>query len=48
MVYGRSFNLTNKEKYQVFLAAGGHNDTGYPKVYGITAQVGAKEISKLV
>jgi len=48
MVYGRSFDLTNEEEYQAFLDAGGHSDTGCPKVCGIAAQVGAEEISKLV
>ncbi len=48
MVYGRSFDLTNKDEYQAFLDAGGHSNTGCPKVCGIAAQVGAEEISKLV
>ncbi len=48
MVFGRSFNLTNKEGFQEFLAAGCHSDTGCPRVCGIAAQVGASEISKLV
>ena len=47
MVYGRSFDLTNKEEYQTFLDVGGHSDTGCPKVCGIAAQVGAEEILKL-
>lgn len=46
MVYGRSFDLRNKDEYQAFLDAGGHSDTGCPKVCGIAAQVGAEEISK--
>ncbi len=48
MVYGRSFDLASEEGYQAFLDAGGHSDTGCPKVCGIAAQVGAEEISKLV
>jgi len=47
-VFGRSFNLMNKDGFQAFLKAGGHGDTGCPKVCGIAAQVGAEEISKLV
>lgn len=46
MVYGRSFDLRNKDEYQAFLDAGGHSDTGCPKVCGIAAQVGAEEISE--
>ncbi len=46
MVYGKSFDLTNREEYQAFLDAGGHSDNGCPKVCGIAAQVGAEELSK--
>ena len=46
MIYGRSFDLTNKVDHQAFLDAGGHGDTGCPKVCGIAAQIGADEISK--
>ena len=47
MIYGRSFDLTNQEEYLAFIDAGGHSNTGCPKVCGIAAQVGAEEISKL-
>jgi len=46
MLYGKSFDLTNKKEYQAFLDAGGHSDTGCPRVCGIAAQVSAEEISK--
>ena len=46
MIYGRSFDLANKVDYQAFLDAGGHGDTGCPKVCGIAAQISADEISK--
>ena len=47
MVYGRSYDLKNQDEYQAFLDAGGHSDTGCPKVCGVAAQVGAEEISKI-
>lgn len=47
-IYGRSFDLTNKQEYPAFLDAGGHGDNGCPKVCGIAAQIGAAEILKLV
>jgi C_GCAxxG_C_C family probable redox protein len=47
MIYGRSFDLANKEELQAFLDAGGHGDTGCPKVCGIAAQVVAEEISRI-
>ncbi|MFC2036204.1 C-GCAxxG-C-C family protein [Chloroflexota bacterium] len=46
-VYGRSFNLVDKDEFRAFLKAGGHSDTGCPKVCGIAAQVGAEEISNI-
>ena len=46
-VYGRSFNLNDKDDYHAFLDAGGHSDTGCPKVCGIAAQLGAEMLSKL-
>jgi hypothetical protein len=46
-LYGRSFNLNHKDDYHAFLDAGGHNDTGCPKVCGIAAQLGAEMIIKL-
>jgi len=47
LIYGRSFDLVNKEEFQAFLDAGGHGDTGCPKVCGIAAQVVAEEISRM-
>ena len=47
VLYGRSFDLTTEEGYQAFLEAGGHSDTGCPRVCGIAAQVVAKEISRI-
>jgi C_GCAxxG_C_C family probable redox protein len=46
-LYGRAFNLKDTEDYQAFLAAGGHSDTGCPKVCGIAAQLGAETILQL-
>jgi C_GCAxxG_C_C family probable redox protein len=46
-LYGRSFNLNDTKDYQAFLAAGGHSDTGCPKVCGIAAQLGTEIILKL-
>ncbi|MFC1951571.1 C-GCAxxG-C-C family protein [Chloroflexota bacterium] len=46
-IYGRSFDLANKEEFQAFLDTGGHGDTGCPKVCGIAVQVVAEEISRM-
>jgi C_GCAxxG_C_C family probable redox protein len=46
-LYGRAFNLNDKTEYQAFLDAGGHSDTGCPKVCGIAAQLGAALLNKL-
>jgi C_GCAxxG_C_C family probable redox protein len=43
-VLGRSFDLNNEKDYQGFLDAGGHSETGCPKVCGIGAQVAAAKI----
>jgi hypothetical protein len=43
-VLGRSFNLSDERDYQAFLDAGGHSETGCPKVCAIAAQVGAEKI----
>lgn len=47
-VLGRHFDLTNEEDYQAFLDAGGHSETGCPKVCGIAAQVAAEKILDLI
>jgi C_GCAxxG_C_C family probable redox protein len=47
LVFGRAFDLGNKDEYQAFLDAGGHGDTGCPKVCAVAAQVAAEEISRL-
>lgn len=46
-IYGRSFDLRNKEEREAFLAAGGHSDLGCLKVCGIAAEVTAEAILKL-
>ncbi len=47
-IYGRSFDMTNEEDYQAFLAAGGHGDEGCPKVCAIAAQVAAEKILEIM
>ena len=47
-IYGRSFYLANKEERQAFLDAGGHSETGCPKVCGIAAQVAAEKLLELI
>jgi len=47
-VLGRSFNLADKVDYQAFLAAGGHSESGCPKVCGIAAEVAAETILELI
>jgi C_GCAxxG_C_C family probable redox protein len=46
-VYGRSFDLSDDRERQAFLDAGGHGETGCPKVCGIAAQVIAEKIMEL-
>jgi C_GCAxxG_C_C family probable redox protein len=46
-IYGRSFNLADDKDRQAFLDAGGHSETGCPKVCGIAAQVVAEKIMGL-
>jgi hypothetical protein len=46
-VFGRSFDLSNKDDYQAFLAVGGHGDSGCPKVCEVAARVAATELSRL-
>ena len=47
-LYGRSFNMVDDEGRQEFLDAGGHSETGCPKVCGIAAQVAAEKILDLI
>jgi len=47
-IYGRSFYLADDEERQAFFDAGGHNETGCPKVCGIAAQVAAEKILELI
>ena len=46
-IYGRSFDMTDAEDYQAFLDAGGHGDSGCPKVCAVAAQVGAQKLLEL-
>lgn len=46
-IYGRSFNLADDGERQAFLDAGGHSETGCPKVCGIAAQVVSEKIMEL-
>jgi len=43
-IYGRSFDLNNEEERNAFLKAGGHSNSGCPKVCAVAAKVAAKEI----
>ena len=45
-VLGRSWNLWTER--EAFLAAGGHSDTGCPKVCSIAAQVAAEKILEII
>jgi len=47
-IYGKSFYLANEEERQAFLDAGGHSETGCPKVCGIAAQVAAEKLLDLI
>ena len=47
-IYGRSFYMVDDEERQAFLDAGGHDETGCPKVCGIAAQVAAEKILELI
>ncbi len=47
MIYGRSFDLTKEAEFQAFLEAGGHSDTGCPRVCAIAARAAAEEILEL-
>jgi C_GCAxxG_C_C family probable redox protein len=41
-LYGRAFDLTDREDYQRFLAAGGHTARGCPKVCAVAARTAAE------
>ncbi len=47
-IYGRSFALWDATDYQAFLDAGGHSDTGCPKVCAIAATVTAETLQALL
>jgi len=47
-IYGRSFDLSNEEGRQAFEDAGGHSETGCPKVCGIAAQLAAEKILEFI
>lgn len=47
MIYGRSFDLTKEAEFQAFLEAGGHSDTGCPRVCAIAARTAAEKILEL-
>ena len=40
--------MTDPDDYQAFLDAGGHSETGCPKVCGIAAQVTAEKLMELL
>ena len=46
-IYGRPFNLWEREDYEAFLEAGGHSDEGCYKVCGIAAEVAAERLLEL-
>lgn len=46
-IYGRGFDMTDREDYKAFLDAGGHSAQGCPKVCAVAAQVAAEEIEGL-
>lgn len=46
-IYGRPFNLRERDDYDAFLEAGGHSDEGCYKVCGIAAEVAASRLLAL-
>jgi C_GCAxxG_C_C family probable redox protein len=46
-IYGRAFDMTDRDDYRAFLEAGGHGDNGCLKVCGIAAEVAAEKIIEL-
>jgi len=47
-VYGRPFKMGDPDDYQAFLDAGGHSETGCPKICGVAARVAAEKIMELI
>ena len=47
-VYGRPFKMWDSDDYQAFLDAGGHSETGCPKICGVAARVAAERIMELI
>ena len=47
-VYGRPFNMLDEDDRQAFVDAGGHSETGCPKVCAIAARVAAQKILELI
>jgi hypothetical protein len=47
-VYGRQFKMWDSDDYQAFLDAGGHSETGCPKICGVAARVAAEKIMELI
>lgn len=48
IIYGRAFDLNEKEDYQAFLDAGGHGDTGCPLVCSIAAEVTSEKLVEIL
>ena len=46
-VYGRGFEMTDKEDRQAFLDAGGHSAQGCPKVSAVAAEVAAEQLLRM-
>jgi C_GCAxxG_C_C family probable redox protein len=47
-VYGRPFKMWDPDDYQAFLDAGGHSETGCPKICAVAARVAAESIMELI
>ena len=47
-VYGRPFKMWDSDDYQAFLDAGGHSETGCPKICGVAARVAAERIMEFI
>jgi C_GCAxxG_C_C family probable redox protein len=47
-VYGRPFKMWDPDDYEAFLDAGGHSETGCPKICGVAARVAAERIMELI
>ncbi|MBD3206734.1 hypothetical protein GF319_10395 [Candidatus Bathyarchaeota archaeon] len=48
IIYGRAFDLNDKEDYKAFLEAGGHSDKGCPLVCYIAAEVTSEKLVEIV